>query len=158
MVFSRHGHNSTCTYPLSHRIRQLENHMKAFIFIIFGLLLTNNGVAQNKTATDSIRIEYVNMDIDTPFSIHCDDFDAFFQDAIQSVSIKDSMTVALITSALESLPSDTLNLPPDTRMKISLYKEHVQDICIGRLSLLMNGHSYPLTENLRAILNAILPQ
>ena len=128
-----------------------------YILIILLSLICLNCQSQE---IKSIRIKFVNLDIDTPFSITCENFENFFEEIIEDVLIEDKEIIIGFLRVLEGLEEAKLSRKtgPDTRIKIEIaYEDKTSSICIDRFDLYTSeGTSFPSRPMLR-FLKEIIP-
>lgn len=129
---------------------------KLLISILF-IAITNAIYSQS---VDSVVIKYVNMWIDTPISIPCDEFGTvFFRDA-KKVVVKDKVRIKELTDAINQLPCDTVikRNCTDTRVKMYIYQSgNITEVCIG-LDVDINSKRYLYTYELWRFLSRYIPR
>lgn len=130
-----------------------KNFICFLLFLIF-INCSNSRISEKKYPY--IEIEYVDMDILTPFRINCPDFEFQFEKHIKVQSVSDSVMISEIIILLDELPIHTLY--PDTRMKLKIYNDSnkFQEICIGKFTVLKNNKVYLYTDELKNILNKLI--
>lgn len=81
-------------------------------------------------------IKYVDMDVETPFTVYFETWDQFFK----SMTMKDTISSPLIDELIEYvlLSNDTTSSDPDTRMVIKPMVNENYIISIGRNSTKIN--------------------
>ena len=126
-----------------------------YILIILLSLICLNCQSQE---IKSIKIKFVDLDIDTPFSITCENFENFFQEGIEHVLIEDKEIIIGFQRVLEGLEENKRSIGPDTRIKIEIaYEDKTSSICIDRFDLYTSeGTSFPSRPMLR-FLKEIIP-
>lgn len=92
-----------------------------------------------------IDIKSVDFRIETPFRITCEKFEDFFQEDIDTISIKDQekiMSFSRIIAELKEVDQSEYPLP-DTRVKMEImYEEKKTIICISHLSISISDKLY----------------
>lgn len=102
-----------------------------------------------------IDIKFVDIEIETPYRITCDNFESFFQDEIDSVSISDDKNISEFISEIGKLNKADLSKYslPDTRIKISIiYNDSISEMCLDRFVLSNQKDLYVLSETFEKLL------
>lgn len=102
-----------------------------------------------------IDIKYVDIEIETPFQIKCDNFDSFFQNEIDSVSLNDNKSISEFINALEKLNKADLSKysMPDTRIKIKIVcYDKISELCIDRFVISKQDSIFILSESFKSLL------
>jgi hypothetical protein len=122
--------------------------------ILTQLVLLNSFFCYSQEIT-KINIEFVNVDIETPFRIKCDNFNVYFQNEIDSVLINDNELILEFANEIKKLNKADLSKYslPDTRIKIKLvYTDKISYLCIDRFVVEKDDGVYVLSESLRGLL------
>ena len=122
-----------------------------FLIMLFPLL----SLSCSSQTIKRIDIKYVDIEIETPFQIKCDNFDNFFQNEIDSVSINDNNSISEFVSEIEKLNKADLSKysMPDTRIKISIvYNGKISECCLDRFVLSSQNEVFVLSETFKALL------
>lgn len=122
--------------------------------ILTQLVLLNSFFCYSQEIT-KINIEFVNVDIETPFRIKCDNFNVYFQNEIDSVLINDNELILEFANEIKKLNKADLSKYslPDTRVKIKLvYTDKISYLCIDRFVVEKDDGVYVLSESLRGLL------
>lgn len=122
--------------------------------ILTQLVLLNSFFCYSQEIT-KINIEFVNVDIETPFRIKCDNFNVYFQNEIDSVLINDNELILEFANEIKKLNKTDLSKYslPDTRIKIKLvYTDKISYLCIDRFVVEKDDGVYVLSESLRGLL------
>ena len=121
------------------------------------LLLLLNLISFGCNSQDIKRIDFIFVDteIETPFRIKCEEFEKFFKDDLDSVSIHDDGLIQKFSNELGKLRKADLTKYslPDTRIKINLiYEDKILELCIDRFVITKQNETYILSESLKAII------
>ncbi len=123
-----------------------------FVILLFPLFYLNCS-SQNIKRID---IKFVEIGIETPYGIKCENFNGFFQNEIDSVSINDNKKIMEFIGEIEKLNKADLAKysMPDTRIKISIiYEDSVNELCLDRFVLSNQRDVFVLSENFKTLLN-----
>jgi len=127
--------------------------------IVVLLLLTLISFGCNSEEIKRIDIIFVDPEIETPFRIKCEEFEKFFIDDLDSVSIQDDALIQQFLNELEKLSKADLTKYslPDTRIKIKLiYEDKINELCADKFVITKQNDTYILSESLKAIINKSL--
>lgn len=122
------------------------------VMLLFPLFYLNCS-SQNIKRID---IKFVEIGIETPYGIKCENFNDFFQNEIDSVSINDDKKITEFIGEIEKLNKADLAKysMPDTRIKISIiYQDSVNELCLDRFVLSNQRDVFVLSENFKTLLN-----
>ena len=107
-----------------------------------------------------INIQFVDVSIETPFQIKCENFEGFFQDEIDSISIENSERITEFSKIVKGLQLADLSkyLLPDTRIKIEVFYNNKKSyMCIDRFVISFSDELYvlskPMIEFLERVIN-----
>lgn len=131
--------------------------MKKKLFAIILLLAFQQGICQSKSSI-KITVKYVNFDIETPFGITCQMFDAAFaiQERKQWVPKNKQETDSLINLLHGFELSNWPNL--DTRAKIELKRDGKKvHYCFDKFGCFTDGKQIYTNKKLFAFLKKHLP-
>ena len=124
--------------------------------IVVLLLLTLISFGCNSEEIKRIDIIFVDPEIETPFRIKCEEFEKFFIDDLDSVSIQDDALIQQFLNELEKLSKADLTKYslPDTRIKIKLiYEDKINELCADKFVITKQNDIYILSESLKAFIN-----
>lgn len=125
-------------------------------FLFLMILLSLITLSCNSQEIKSIDIKYVDIEIETPFRIKCDNFDIFFQNEIDSISINDNLFITEFIEELEKLDKADLTKYslPDTRINISIvYHDKISKLCLDKFVLSSQSDLFVISENFKTLLN-----
>lgn len=132
--------------------------MNRIIDVLFVLLLAICIDSKSQTTT-TIKIYFVDLNIETPFRIECDNFKSFFKTEIDSIIIHNRTKIRTIVREINKLPlADdslyTLKSFPDTRMNLKLvHGNHtITNLCIDRFTVYKNGQLFVLSDSLKSLI------
>jgi hypothetical protein len=112
------------------------------------------------TNISKIKFLYVPSNIETPFDVHCCNFEQFFQNRIRTVTTTDSLLIDNIVTALNNLEDEHIRTTPDvdTRMKMQLYNnDTIQEvICMEQYVVQRKNRLYLYSDELKKILNKLI--
>lgn len=124
--------------------------MKNLFFIIMLTLFCSACKAQN---TPKIKISYVNLDITTPITIKCDDFERLFNSKIKTVIIDKKTDINSLINMVNNLKIDTSKYMPDVRVKLEIsYSDTSKIYCLSKMRVYSEGITYFLPDKLLGIL------
>ncbi len=137
-----------------------NTHSSIYLMLIVVLLFINCK-GSSKKSNDSIVIEFINLNIETPISISCNDFDDTFGKEAKKVTISDTNIIKTIVNKLEKIKAKNIQSnEPDVRVKINIHCTNVsfQTVCFGRFSqIVIDGRYYEDTESFTKYILSILP-
>ena len=113
----------------------------------------------NSQEIKRLNIKYVDINIETPFSIKCDSFEEFFQDEIDSISIESREPITEFSRIIQGLEKADLSSysQPDTRIKIEIFYNNKKSyICIDRFVISISDDIYILSESMLDFLGTSL--
>ncbi len=124
---------------------------------ILMLFLTLVSFACKSQEIKRIDILFVDSEIETPFSIKCDEFEKFFGAEIDSISIQDTKLIENFSKELNKLiiADKARYALPDTRIKLKLnYNNHTMlSICIDRFVVSKNEELFLYSDALKKLIN-----
>ncbi len=122
--------------------------MKNLLIIFTFIFSTCN--AQNSY---EIKLSYVDLDIMTPISVDCSNFDILFNSQIKTSTISNKSDIDSIVYFINKLKVDTSDYTPDVRVKLELRQQSKSQIyCLSKFSICHNNKSYFLPVNLIKII------
>lgn len=104
-----------------------------FVFISF-LIFFNNCNCDYSKNIKLINIYYIDWDMESPICVDCDNFNQYFIDVINIITITDDSTCNSFLSKVNQIKSnDTINIIPDVRIKIEIIFTSGKSnfLCIG---------------------------
>lgn len=103
-----------------------------------------------------VEVQYVNIEVITPVSVNCNEFERYFDVARMSRKIfaKTSQWERFITEINRVIRNGKrFNEPVDVRMKVFLhYHTGVRIICIGHTLISLDDHTYVVDDSFRAFI------
>lgn len=130
----------------------MKNILLFFVLLLF-TLISFRCISEEIKRIDII---FVDPEIETPFRIKCEEFEKFFTNNLDSVSIQDDALIQQFLKELEKLSKADLAKYslPDTRIKIKfIYEDKIIELCIDRFVITKQNDTYILSESLKAIIN-----
>lgn len=127
----------------------IKNNMLALLLTLFSLSCSSQKIKR-------IDILFVDQEIETPFRIKCEEFEKFFIDDLDSVSIHDDAQMQQFLNELAKLSMADLTKYSllDTRIKIKLiYEDKINELCIDRFVITKQNDIYILSESLKTFIN-----
>lgn len=117
--------------------------------IILSILLFSGCVNMKKTNNDNyattMTIKFVDMNIETPMNIRCDDFEKYFPE-IQTKVVNDSVKINQIFNTLKYLKiaGKEYYQHVDTRMKLEIKynNDSIETICMDRFIVNRNNQLF----------------
>lgn len=139
--------------------------MKVFIqlliILLFGGSCFNENVVIQKKSIIQVSIHYVHVDVETPISIKCSNFEAYFKD-FKILEIKNKGQIDQIVSMLNSLKLEGTDYKneTDTRIKlcIKFTNDSTETICIDRFHVLRSNKLLVVSDSLKRFLSSKLNQ
>lgn len=125
---------------------------KLLLVMLLFPLFSLNCSSQNIKRID---IKFVEIEIETPYQIRCENFDDFFQSEIDSISINDDKIITEFKEEIGKLNKADLAKysMPDTRIKISIiYQDSINELCLDRFILSNQIDVFVLSENFKILL------
>ncbi|GAA4314310.1 hypothetical protein GCM10023143_25100 [Compostibacter hankyongensis] len=133
----------------------MNNTLLAFLFFSF-FIIASSSCAQNTYVIDNkiikeIKIEHVDIGIETPMNVSCKGFEAYFQSQIKAekvLAIREINDISKITNDFLS-SAKKYSDPPDVRVKIIFIQKDgtEQTLCVGRLVSSYKGINFINTKN-----------
>ena len=129
----------------------MNNVLLAFLLFV----ITSSSCAQDRPVIDSrilkeIKIEYVDIAIETPMNVPCGEFETYFESQIKTKEILDTREINKISRIVNKfLPSaKKYSDPPDVRVKIIFIQKDgtKQTLCAGRLISSYKGINFINTK------------
>lgn len=127
---------------------------KFILMLLFPLICLNCESQEIKR----LNIKFVDVNIETPFQIKCESFEDFFQDEIDSISIKNSEQITEFSKIVKELELADLSKYsfPDTRIKIEIfYNKKKSYICMDCFVISFSDELYVLSESMLEFLERI---
>lgn len=117
------------------------------IAIMMCLALIGCGLGDPPTL-EKVEIKKVDFGLTSIFSVHCNNFEEYFRNEIETFKISEIHKIEQINDAIAGLEKDTLNYQPDVRAKLLLYYDNkkVDTVCLSNIGLILNGESF-MTSN-----------
>lgn len=132
--------------------------MNRIINILFVLLITICIDSKSQT-TRSMKIYFVDLNIETPFRIKYDNFKFFFDTQIDSITIYNSIKIRAVVREINklSLANDslyTLQSFPDTRMNLKIINGNhiITNLYIDRFTVYKKGQLFLLSNELKKLI------
>jgi hypothetical protein len=114
------------------------------LFFITLVLLFSTCNAQNSPA---VKLTYVDLDIMTPITVSCNNFEQLFRSQFKTTVIVDKTDIDSILSILNKLEVDTTNYIPDVRVKLEInYSDKSKIYCLSNMGVSCDNISYNLPD------------
>jgi hypothetical protein len=104
--------------------------------------------------SERIELRKVDFGITSIFTVHCDGFEGFFDDEMETVVISREKEIERIKEAISNLEIDTSNYQPDVRAKLLLFHNDntVDTVCMSDIGVVINGKSFKANSALVKII------
>ncbi|WP_234860018.1 hypothetical protein [Mariniradius sediminis] len=94
--------------------------------------------------SERIELRKVDFGITSIFTVHCDGFEGFFDDEMETVVISREKEIERTKEAISNLEIDTSNYQADVRAKLLFFHDDntVDTVCMSSIGVVLNGKSY----------------
>lgn len=126
--------------------------MKNYLFVM-GLFIIGCEL-KSRPSVEKVELRKVDFGITSIFSVHCDSFEDYFHNELETFVICEVHEIGEIIEAIKDLEKDTMMYQPDVRAKLLLYYNNskVDTVCLSNIGLILNGDSFKTSSALVKII------